>query len=195
MQSVSKYFINGLIVLIPIAITIFVIIQVFSFTENLLGRYLPIHFPGLGLITVLLLILLIGWLSSYYMLKRVLAYGEKLLSTIPVVKFIYSSVKQLSTAVFESKNVLNKPVLVKYPSENSWALGFIMSDLTSPIKDKLPEDHICIFVPMSLNITAGFNIIVSMKDIIPLDIPGESALKYVLSAGMIMPNTHHDSKG
>lgn len=187
MKWVSKYFVNGLIVIVPIAITAFVIINIFGFTERLLGQYLPIHFPGLALVVVLFFIVLVGWLSSYWLLKKIIGYGERLVGSIPVIKFIYNSVKQLSTAVFESQKLLNNAVLVPYPHPGVKALGFVMPELSAPLADKFTEKHVCVFVPMSLNLTSGFNIILPIRDIIPLDVTSESALQYVITAGAVMP--------
>ncbi len=190
MKWASKYFINGLIVIVPIAITTFVIINIFSFTERLLGQYLPIHFPGLALIVVLFLIVLVGWLSSHWLLKNLIDFGERLVGSIPVVKFIYNSVKQISTAVFESQELLKNAVLVPYPHPGVKALGFVMPELSAPLANKFTEDHVCVFVPMSLNLTSGFNIILPRRDIIPLDVTSESALQYVITAGAIMPRSN-----
>ncbi|CQR73925.1 hypothetical protein SOV_20320 [Sporomusa ovata DSM 2662] len=190
MNWASKYFINGLIVIVPIAITTFVIINIFSFTEQLLGQYLPIHFLGLSLIVVLFLIVIVGWLSSHWLLQKVIGYGERLVGSIPVVKFIYNSVKQISTAVFESQELLKHAVLVPYPHPGVKALGFVMPELSVPLADKFTEEHVCVFVPMSLNLTSGFNIILPSRDIIPLDVTSESALQYVITAGAIMPRSN-----
>lgn len=187
MKFISKYFFNGLIVIVPIAITIFVIMEIFSFTEVLLGRHLPIHFPGIGLITVLALILLTGWLSSYWILQRCISFGEGLLNRIPFVKFIYNSVKHLSTAVFESNNLFKEAVLVPYQHGEAKAIGFVMSELSEPLKEHLTEDHVCVFVPWSLNMTSGTNLIIPKKDVIYLNISSESALQYILTAGTVMP--------
>lgn len=187
MKRLSKYFINGLIVIVPIAITAFVVLEIFQVAERLLGRYLPIQFPGLSLVAVLGLILVIGWMSSYWILKRLLEFGERLLGSIPIIKFIYNSVKQLSTAVFESHSLLKQAVLVPYPHPGTKALGFVMADLSTPLTEGLAEESVCVFIPMSLNLTAGFNIIVPKRDIIPIDITNESALQYVLTAGAVMP--------
>ena len=193
MKWFSKYFFNGLILIVPIAITAFVVINIFSFTDRLLGQYLPIHFPGVALVVVLLVIVLVGWLSSHWLLKNVIGYGERLLGSIPVVKFIYNSVKQLATAVFESQKLLQNAVLVPYPHPGVKSLGFLMPELSAPLAEKFSEEHVCVFVPMSLNLTAGFNIIVPRRDIIPLDVTSESALQYVITAGSIMPRSN-DSK-
>lgn len=187
MKKLSKYFINGLIVMVPITITIVVVLEVLSFTEGLLGRHLPVQFPGLGLIAVLLLIYLVGWLSSYWFLKRMLEFGEGILNKIPIVKFIYNSVKQLSTAVFESNQMFKQAVLVPYPQPGTKALGFVMAELSAAFQSQLAEEHVCVFIPWSLNMTSGTNLIVPKKDIVYVDISSESALQYVLTAGAVMP--------
>lgn len=187
MKNLSRWFINGLIVIVPIAITILVVIEIFDFTQGILGRHLPVYFPGIGLLSVIALILLVGWLSSYWILQNLLRFGEKLLSSIPIIKFIYNSVKQLSTAVFESQNLFKQAVLVPYPHPGVKALGFVMAELSEPIASHLSEECVCVFVPMSLNMTAGFSIIVPKRDIIPLDVTSESALQYILTAGAVMP--------
>lgn len=189
MKWISKRFINGLIVIVPIAITAYVIMQMFSLAESVLGRYLPIQFPGVGLLAVFLLILLVGWLSSYWILKRMLHFGERLLGRIPVVKFIYNSVKQVSTAMFESQQLFKQAVLVPYPHQGVKALGFLMPALSLPLSSQLEGEYRCVFIPMSLNMTAGVNIIVPKRDIINLEVTSESALQYILTAGAIMPRS------
>ncbi|QJW49053.1 DUF502 domain-containing protein [bacterium BFN5] len=188
MKALSKYFINGLIVIVPIAITAYVVITIFSFAEGVLGRHLPIQFPGIGLVAVVLLILLIGWLSSHWILKRMLAFGEQMFCYIPGVKVLYKSVKQVSTAVLESQNLFKQAVLVPYPHAGAKALGFVMSDLSTSMMEQLEEEHMCVFIPWSLNMTSGINIIVPKRDIIFLQVTSESALQYILTAGAIMPN-------
>ncbi len=187
MKTLSKYFINGLIVIVPVAITFFVVAAILEFTEAILGRHLPVKFPGLGLIAVVAIILTVGWLSSHWVMQRLIAMGERVLSTIPFLKFVYNSVKQLSTAVFESQNMFKQAVLVPFPHPGARALGFVMTDLSAPVADHLDEECVCVFIPMSLNMTAGFNIIVPKRDIIPVDVTSESALQYILTAGTVMP--------
>ena len=189
MGKVSKYFLNGVIVLVPIAITLFVVMQLFSFTEWLVGRFLPpyMKFPGVSMLVMLTAIVLIGLLSTHRALQWLLSWGEKMLNRIPGVKFVYNSVKQLSSAMLESKSLLKHPVLVPFPYPGAYSLGFVTSELSEGLAENLPEDHVCVFVPMSLNLTAGFNIFVPRGEIRPLDVTSESALQYVLTAGSIMP--------
>ncbi len=191
MSKVSKYFLNGVLVLVPIAITVFVVSEVFEFTEWVVGRFLPsfLRFPGMALLVMVTLIALIGLLSTHWALKWVLTWGEKMLNRIPGVKFVYNSVKQLSSAMLDSKSLLSNPVLVPFPHPGTRALGFITSDVSESIAKHMTTEHICVFVPMSLNLTAGFNIFVPKEDVVILDVTSESALQYVLTAGSIMPKS------
>ena len=192
MNKVSKRFINGLILLVPLAITVFVVTEVLNFTEVVLGKHFPVYYPGMGIVTVLLVIYLVGWLSSYWFMKRVISSGEWLLGKIPVVKFIYNSVKHLSTAVFESNNMFDHVVLV--PFHQSRALGFVMAEVPSVLREKLGDDYVCVFVPWSLNMTSGTNLFVKKSDVIYLDISNESALQYMLTAGAVMPQRQAPTK-
>lgn len=192
MNKVSKRFINGLILLVPLAITVFVVTEVLNFTEIVLGKHFPVYYPGMGIVTVLLVIYLVGWLSSYWFMKRVISYGEWLLGKIPVVKFIYNSVKHLSTAVFESNNMFDHVVLV--PFHQSRALGFVMAEVPAVLREKLGDDYVCVFVPWSLNMTSGTNLFVKKSDVIYLDISNESALQYMLTAGAVMPQRQMSPK-
>ena len=184
-KRISRRFVNGLILHVPIVITLLVVSEVLHFTEGVLGKHLPFYFPGLGIITVVLGIYFVGWISSYWIMRRMIHYGEVLLGKIPVVKFIYNSVKHLSTAVFESNNMFDHVVLV--PFHQSKALGFIMADVPPVLKEKLGDDYVCVFVPWSLNMTSGTNLFVRKQDVIYLDISSESALQYMLTAGAVMP--------
>ena len=184
-KRISRRFVNGLILLVPIVITLLVVSEVLHFTEGVLGKHLPFYFQGLGIITVVLGIYFVGWISSYWIMRRMIHYGEVLLGKIPVVKFIYNSVKHLSTAVFESNNMFDHVVLV--PFHQSKALGFIMADVPPVLKEKLGDDYVCVFVPWSLNMTSGTNLFVRKQDVIYLDISSESALQYMLTAGAVMP--------
>ena len=125
-------------------------------------------------------------------MKRVISYGEWLLGKIPVVKFIYNSVKHLSTAVFESNNMFDHVVLV--PFHQSRALGFVMAEVPAVLREKLGDDYVCVFVPWSLNMTSGTNLFVKKSDVIYLDISNESALQYMLTAGAVMPQRQMSTK-
>lgn len=187
MKHITKYFINGIIVLLPIVVTWLLISKILAVIEDAFGIYSVAGYPGVGLLTAIVLIFLVGWMSSNILLKRVLDYVERMVEHIPVVKFIYKNVKKLSSAVLSSEKLLQHAVLVPYPHPEIKALGFLMSELSEPVQECLSEEHVCVFVPMSLNPTAGVNIIVPKKDIIRLDVSVESAFEYVVTAGTVMP--------
>jgi uncharacterized membrane protein len=185
MRRLSKRFLNGLMVLVPLAITAFVVMETLHFTEGILGKHLPFYFPGMGIITLVVVIYLVGWLSSYWFMRRLFRYGEGILNRIPVIKFIYNSVKHLSTAVFESKSIFNQVVVVPY--QQSKAMGFVMADVPSGLQEKLGGSYVCVFIPWSLNMTSGTNLFVRREDVTYLDISTEEALQYMLTAGTVMP--------
>ncbi len=191
-RLVSKRFINGLIVLVPIVITLFVVWETLNFTEGVLGRHLPFYFPGMGLVTLLFVIYLVGWLSSSWVLRKLIRYVERLLGKIPIVKFIYNSVKHFSTAVLESNNMFDHVVIVPY--HQSKALGFVMSEVPAFLAEKLGDDYVCVFIPWSINMTSGTNIFVKKSDVTYLDISSESALQYMLTAGAVMPKSAQDAE-
>ena len=179
---------KGLIILVPIFITFFVLRETYNLTEGLLGSHFTYYFPGMGFIVCVLVILLTGYLFSHWMLEGLLGFCERLIGTIPIVNFIYQSVKKLSEAVFDSKQLFNQAVLVTYPGSNARVLGFKVKEDLSPIMGQDGVEYACVFVPWSLNMTSGINVMVPTKDLIPVDISSEEALQYILTAGSIMPN-------
>lgn len=188
MSSIYRYMGKGLIILVPIFITFFVLRETYELTEGLLGSHFTYYFPGLGFIVCVLAILLTGYLFSHWMLEGLLGFCERLIGTIPIVNFIYQSVKKLSEAVFDSKQLFNQAVLVTYPGSNMRVLGFKVKEDLSPIMGQDGVEYACVFVPWSLNMTSGINVMVPTKDLIPVDISSEEALQYILTAGSIIPN-------
>ncbi len=191
MNRLSHYFINGLIVLVPIVITYFVIATVFSIIEGLVESYIPLKFPGAGVALLIAVILIAGWITSTWKWasQRILNYFERLIDKIPVVKFIYNSVKRVSTMLFESKTMFSQVVLIPYPHPGVKTIGFLMpkpSNVIAPYLSKR-EEYESVFLPWSLNMTSGFNVFVPKKDIIYVDISVEDAFQYILTAGGVMP--------
>ena len=185
MKQVSRSFVNGLLVLVPVIITLLVIEWTLRFTEGVLGQYLPFYFPGMGIITLLLVIYAVGWASTNWALAKLIALGENMIGTIPFVKFIYTSVKRLSEAVLDSSSNFKRVVHVPY--QGARALGFVMADLPPRFQQAMGGGYICVFVPWSLNMTSGTTILVKEEDAVTIDIPKEEALQYMLTAGAVMP--------
>ena len=182
-SKISEDFLDGLIVLMPPVITVFVVLWILDLTESTVGKYIQINFPGIGLMTIVFTIWLVGFLTGNRLAQKIISIGEWFLNKIPVVKFIYSSVKQFSQAVFDSDSSFQNVVLVPY--HQSLALGFLMDNIPAPVKEKLGEDYVCVFVPWSLNMTSGTNLFVKKSDIIQVEMKSEAALQYMLTAGTV----------
>ena len=185
MKQVSRSFVNGLLVLVPVIITLLVIEWTLRFTEGVLGQYLPFYFPGMGIITLVLVIYAVGWASTNWALAKLIAFGENMIGTIPFVKFIYTSVKRLSEAVLDSSSNFKRVVHVPY--QGARALGFVMADLPPRFQAAMGGGYICVFIPWSLNMTSGTTLLVKEEDAVTIDIPKEEALQYMLTAGAVMP--------
>ena len=171
----SRRFVNGLLVIVPLIITVFVIEWTLRFTEGVLGQYLPFYFPGMGIITLIAVIYAVGWASTNWVLASIISFGENMIGTIPFVKFVYTSVKRLSEAVLDSSSNFKRVVHV--PFQGARALGFVMSDLPPRFQQAMGETkYICVFVPWSLNMTSGTTILVPEEDVVDLDIPRSAAV-------------------
>ena len=182
-EQISSSFFKGLLIVVPPAITIFVLKWLFEFTEDSIGKILPAQIPGAGLVIVLASIWIVGVLSGNYLSKKILDFFDALISKIPIVKFIYSSVKQVSKALFESDSAFKRVVLVPY--QKSYVLGFQMLTMPEPVREKLGEDYACVYMPWSMNMTAGMNFFVKKSDLIYLDMMPQDALQFILTAGTI----------
>jgi len=193
LNRMSRRFVNGLLVLVPVIITLLVIEWTLRFTEGVLGQYLPFYFPGMGIITLVLVIYAVGWASTNWAIAKLISFGENMMGTIPFVKFIYTSVKRLSEAVLDSSSNFKRVVHVPY--QGARALGFVMADLPPRFQQAMGGGYICVFVPWSLNMTSGTTLLVKEEDAVTIDIPKEEALQYMLTAGAVMPLAEEKKKG
>ena len=182
-EKLSSAFFRGLLVVVPPAITIFVLVWLFNLTEGMITKILPNHFPGMGLVIVMTGILIIGVLSGNFLSKKIIELFDALIDKIPVVKFIYGSVKQVTKALFESDSAFKNVVLVPY--QHSYVLGFLMLTLPEPVREKLGDDYVCVYMPWSMNMTAGMNLFVKKSDVIYLNMAPPDAFQFILTAGTI----------
>jgi uncharacterized membrane protein len=192
-----KYFVTGLLILVPLAITLWVLnLIIGTMDQSLLllpERWRPasligFHIPGLGTILTLLFIFVIGLLTRNFIGKQVVYGWELLLTRIPIVSTIYSSVKQVSDTLFSSSgNAFRKAMLVQYPREGSWTIAFLTGTPGGDVKNHLVGDYISVYVPTTPNPTSGFFLMMPRADAIELDMSVDEALKYIVSMGVVSP--------
>ncbi|MBR5914239.1 MAG: DUF502 domain-containing protein [Selenomonadaceae bacterium] len=193
--KISEQFMNGIIIVAPPAITAIVVMWLLNLTEGRIGsfieKFFDVHFFGIGLISVVLFIWIIGFVFGHTFPQKIINFIERLLDKIPVVKFIYSSVKQFSKAIFESNSSFQKVVLVPY--NGSLVMGFLMRNIPDPVKEKLGDEYVCVYMPWSLNMTAGLNLFVKKSELVILDMELEDGLQFILTAGTM--NKKEKQKG
>ena len=182
-EQVSSSFLRGLLVIVPPAITVAVVVWLFDLTESIMSKITPAHIPGTGLLIVLAGIWIVGVLSGNFMSKAIIEFFDALIGKIPIVKFIYGSVKQVTKALFESDSAFKNVVLVPY--QHSYVLGFLLLNIPEPVREKLGDDYICVYVPWSMNMTAGMNLFAKKADIIYLNMAPPDAFQFILTAGTI----------
>ncbi|MFL9876762.1 DUF502 domain-containing protein [Herbaspirillum rhizosphaerae] len=199
-----KYFITGLLILVPLAITVWVLNLIISTMDQSL-LLLPVSWrpealvgfriPGLGTILTLLIIFFTGLATRNFIGRQVVSLWEGLLTRIPVVKSIYSSVKQVSDTLFSSSgNAFRKAVLVQYPRQGSWTIAFLTGVPGGEVKNHLQGDYVSLYVPTTPNPTSGFFLMVPRADTVELDMSVDEALKYIVSMGVVAPEMQADKK-
>ncbi len=193
-----KYFITGLLILVPLAITAWVLNLVISTMDQSLlfvpERWQPrtligFDIPGLGTLLTVLIVFVTGLLTNNLVGNYVVRVWEKLLTRIPVVSSLYSSVKQVSDTLFSSSgNAFRKAVLVPYPHQNSWTIAFLTGTPGGDVKNHLVGDYVSVYVPTTPNPTSGFFLMMARKDVVELDMSVDAALKYIVSMGVVAPD-------
>lgn len=193
-QSIKRrsknYFLSGILVVIPIVITIFVIKAIFTFLDELLLPYLMPQLgywvPGIGIIITFTGIYLVGILVTNFIGRKFISLGEKIVLNIPVAKTIYGSVKQImETFSFKSEESGKKVVMVEYPKENVWSIGLVNGEINHPDSN---EKLYSILIIAAINPTSGFLILVPQNKVVHLNISVEEAMKWIVSGGIVMPD-------
>jgi len=192
-----KYFITGLLILVPLAITAWVLNLVISTMDQSLlfvpERWQPrtligFDIPGLGTLLTVVIVFLTGLLTNNLVGNYVVKLWEKLVTRIPVVSSLYSSVKQVSDTLFSSSgNAFRKAVLIPYPHQNSWTIAFLTGVPGGDVKNHLVGDYVSVYVPTTPNPTSGFFLMLAKKDVVELDMSVDAALKYIVSMGVVAP--------
>lgn len=197
MAKIRKWLLSGLLVLAPLIITIWVLEWVVSTLDKTLkilpGAWQPdellgLHIPGLGVIFAIGVVLLIGALVSNFIGTKLLGWWNTLLHRIPVVRSIYSGVKQVSDTLFSEKgNAFRQAVLVQWPHEGMWTIAFVTGVPGGELLRHLKADCVSVYVPTTPNPTGGYFIVLPKSDCIELDMSVDEALTYVISMGVIVP--------
>ena len=184
-----NYFIAGVVVLIPIGITVYLTIFLISVSSKILPKeinpnhYLPYDVPGVEILTAVILITLIGWLSLSFLGKKLLNLFNNLLKKIPILRTIYSAIGQMTESFTNQRNGKKNVVLVEYPRKGSWAVGFATKENSGEISIKTKRKLINVFVPTTPNPTSGFLLMFPKEEVIYLDLTFEEASKFIVSAG------------
>ncbi len=196
-SALKKYFITGLLIWVPLAITAWVLsLIVRSMDQSLLllpraihpEELLGIYIPGLGALLTLLIVFLTGLVTTNIVGQKLVRFWEGVLARIPVVKSIYYSVKQVSDTLFSGSGVaFRKVLLVRYPHPEAWSVAFQTGHPARDVADMLPEEHVGVFIPTTPSPVNGFFFFVRRKDVIELDMNVDEALKYIVSMGVVAP--------
>tara|TARA_B100001175_G_scaffold314019_1_gene322603 strand:- start:1404 stop:2024 length:621 start_codon:yes stop_codon:yes gene_type:complete len=188
-----NYFITGIIVLVPIGFTLYLTIFLVSISSKLIpteinpNSYLPFSIPGLEIALSIIFITLIGFISLSFIGKRILKIINDLLKKIPFLRTIYSAITQMTETFANKKGKKKSVVLVQYPREGIWAVGFATKDNKGEISKKTNDNLVNVFVPTTPNPTSGFLLMFPKKDVIYLDMNFEEASKFIVSAGTSNP--------
>ncbi len=202
MSSIRRWLLAGLLVLVPLAITLAVLNWIVSTLDQTLlilpvawhpDKLLGFHIPGFGVVLMLGIVLLMGAIASNFFGKRLVQWGNALLSRIPIVRSIYSSVKQVSDTLFsENGNAFRKALLVQWPREGVWTIGFLTGLPGGDVVNHLPGEHLSVYVPTTPNPTGGYFVMLKKSDCIELQMSVDEALTYVISMGVVVPAKRAD---
>ena len=195
-KYIKKYFISGILVTLPLLITVYVLIQFLQFADGILGRFinrfleqfLGFYIPGLGLILFLVIIFFAGFLTSNFLGRKLYNILDRILRRFPLVRDIYFALKQIAEFLFTSKHQsFKKAVLIEYPRRGVWSLGFVTNEAAQEIKGKVKLDLVSIFIPSSPGPFTGFFIFLPLEEVVFLDIAIEDAIKLIISGGLVRP--------
>ena len=194
LASFRNYFIAGIVVLIPIGITVYLTLFLVNISSKILPKeinpnhYLPYDIPGLEILISIFLITLIGWVSLSFLGKRMLNVFNNLLKKIPILRTIYSAILQMTETFTKDDKGKKNVVLIEYPRKGSWAVGFATKENQTEMSKKTNKKLVNVFVPTTPNPTSGFLLMVPKDEVIYLDISFEEASKFIVSAGTSTPN-------
>ena len=196
-MNIKRYFITGLLVLVPLFITAWVLTSIIHLMDGSL-YLLPEAWrpkaqfgwdvPGLGAILTLLIILVTGLIATNFFGKQIIAFWENMVGHVPFVKSIYSSVKQVSDTLFsDTGNAFRKALLVQFPREGSWTIAFQTGEPGGDVANHLTGDFVSVYVPTTPNPTGGYFLMMKRSEVVELNMSVDEALKYIISMGVVKP--------
>ncbi|BCF95828.1 hypothetical protein PPGU19_003970 [Paraburkholderia sp. PGU19] len=195
--TLKSVFLTGLLVLVPLAITLWVLGLIIGTMDQTLlllprswqpERVLGFRLPGLGAVLTLAFIFVVGLLTQNFVGQKLVGWWELIVARIPVVGPIYTSVKQVSdTLLSSSGNAFRKALLIEYPRKGSYTIGFLTGIPGGDVVNHLKEEHVSVYVPTTPNPTSGFFLMVPKSEVIELDMTVDAALKYIVSMGVVAP--------
>lgn len=198
LHRLRNYFLTGLVVASPIAITLYVGWWFITFVDENVKplipasynpeTYLPFPIPGLGLVGVVVFLIILGALTANLFGRALIRIGEKIVDRVPVIRSVYGTLKQIfETVVSSDSKSFSDVVLVEYPRKGIWAIAFVSAENKSEIQDRMADEVVNLFLPTTPNPTSGFLLFVPKKDLIYLDMTTDQGAKYVISAGLVNP--------
>ncbi|HSG55264.1 MAG TPA: DUF502 domain-containing protein, partial [Paracoccaceae bacterium] len=208
LSGLRSSFLTGIIVIAPIALTIWFIWSLMGFVDSVVlplvpdrfnpGNYFDINLRGLGVVIFLIFTVIVGWIAKGLIGRSLIRFGESLVHRMPVVRSIYSGVKQIAETVFaESDRNFEKACLIEYPRKGIWAIGFISTEAKGELAQRILSDRgplMSVFLPTTPNPTSGFLLYVPREDLIVLEMSVEDAAKLIISAGLVYPNPKDPSR-
>jgi len=198
MAALRKWLLAGLLVIVPVAITIAVLRWIIDTLDQTLlilpeawqpDRLIGVHIPGFGVLLTLAILLIVGAIASNFVGRKLVNLGDRIVARIPVVRSLYSSVKQVSDTLFsESGNAFRTAVLVQWPRADVWTIGFVTGTPGGDVSNYLRgEEFVSVYVPTTPNPTGGYFVMLRKSDCIELKMSVDEALKYVVSMGVVVP--------
>lgn len=196
-NRLRTYFLSGLVVFLPLALTIYLFFLAITTAENVLGKYLRPYFgdyfgfyiPGLGIIVGIYLIVLIGFLATNFLGQRIYDWFEKLLVKLPFFRQVYPAIKEMAMFLFSRERLkqFKHVVLIEYPRKGIYSFGFLTNDASKAICEQTKQDLCNVFIPSAPGPLTGFAVMIPRKDITLTDIKIEDAFKFILSGGVVNP--------
>jgi uncharacterized membrane protein len=206
-SRIRTYFLTGLVVAGPVAITLWLVWWFVTWVDGLVRpfipgayrpeTYMPVRIPGLGLIIVFVALTLLGFFTANFVGRKLVDFGESILSRMPVVRPIYRTAKQIFQTLFsKSESSFRRVALIEFPSPGMWSLVFLTQSPTEDIAGRLPEsEYVSAFMPCTPNPTTGFFFYVPKREVIELDITVEQAMTVIMSAGIVQPGAEANAQG